>query len=336
MTDQTRIDELIENSSLGTPAAKRLRARTSEATAGAIVAAAKQDELDELTKLAYERGDSGELRRLADASSSAKALVDQLLSLDELIRHGGAELPLTYIARAYVFIKETVADGGSILFVGTQKQAQEAIAIQAQRVDMPYVNRRWLSGTLTNFQTVQQRRRRLRTLEARERTSDFKGLTKREILIRRREKDRLALTLGGIRDMHSIPSAVWVVDTKKDQVAVGEARKLGIPVVAILDPNGDPDEVDYAIPGNDDTILFANVLTRIIADAAAAGLMARAARSDSGEVTWVQVEGPFDEREWMELMRRGDDRAAASLRGEDGGTRSPQPESGGGLRTDPS
>jgi len=189
---------------------------------------------------------------------------------------------LTYIDRAYEFIKETVAHGGSILFVGTKKQAQEAIAKQALRVNMPYVNHRWLGGMLTNFQTVHKRLQRLKELESADQTGGFAGLTKKEILMRTRERDKLSKTLGGIRDMQRVPSAVWIVDTKKEQIAVGEARKLGIPIVAILDTNCDPDEVDYPIPGNDDAIRSAELLTRVVAEAAAAGLMARAGRGGEG------------------------------------------------------
>ena len=182
---------------------------------------------------------------------------------------------LTYIDRAFEFVKETVAHGGSILFVGTKKQAQEAIANEALRVGMPYVNQRWLGGMLTNFSTVHKRLQRLKELESMEQTGGFQGLTKKEILMLTREKDKLARTLGGIRDMQKVPSAVWIVDTKKEHIAVGEARKLNIPVVAILDTNCDPDEVDYPIPGNDDAIRSAALLTKVVAEAAAAGLMAR-------------------------------------------------------------
>jgi small subunit ribosomal protein S2 len=183
---------------------------------------------------------------------------------------------LTYIDRAYEFVKETVAHGGSILFVGTKKQAQEAIANEALRVGMPFVNQRWLGGMLTNFSTVHKRLQRLKELEAMEQTGGFQGLTKKEILMLTREKDKLERTLGGIRDMAKVPSAVWIVDTKKEHIAVGEARKLNIPVVAILDTNCDPDEVDYPIPGNDDAIRSAALLTKVVAEAAAAGLIARA------------------------------------------------------------
>ncbi|HET9143562.1 30S ribosomal protein S2 [Actinophytocola sp.] len=183
---------------------------------------------------------------------------------------------LTYIDRAFEFVKETVAHGGSVLFVGTKKQAQEAIANEALRVGMPFVNQRWLGGMLTNFSTVHKRLQRLKELEAMEQTGGFQGLTKKEILMLTREKDKLERTLGGIRDMAKVPSAVWIVDTKKEHIAVGEARKLNIPVVAILDTNCDPDEVDYPIPGNDDAIRSAALLTKVIAEAAAAGLIARA------------------------------------------------------------
>jgi small subunit ribosomal protein S2 len=188
---------------------------------------------------------------------------------------------LDYIDRAYEFIRETVAHGGTILYVGTKKQAQEAVAEQARRVGMPYVNQRWLGGMLTNFSTVFKRLQRLKELEE----IDFNdvpgsGMTKKELLQLKRERDKLDRTLGGIRDMARVPSAVWVVDTKKEHIAVSEARKLGIPVVAILDTNCDPDEVVYPIPGNDDAIRSVTLLTRVVADAVADGLIARAGAAD--------------------------------------------------------
>ncbi|WP_163510303.1 30S ribosomal protein S2 [Fodinicola acaciae] len=190
---------------------------------------------------------------------------------------------LTYIDTAFEFVKETVAHGGTILFVGTKKQAQEAVAEQAQRVNMPYVNQRWLGGMLTNFQTVHKRLQRLKELEMIEQTGGENVLTKKEALVLSRERQKLSRTLGGLRDMNKVPSAVWIVDTKKEHIAVDEARKLGIPVVAILDTNCDPDEVDYKIPGNDDAIRSAALLTRVIADAVAEGLIARAGRSNAPE-----------------------------------------------------
>ncbi|WP_278312821.1 30S ribosomal protein S2 [Lolliginicoccus levis] len=190
---------------------------------------------------------------------------------------------LTYIDTAYEFVKETVAHGGTILFVGTKKQAQESIASEATRVGMPYVNHRWLGGMLTNFQTVHKRLQRLKELESMEQTGGFEGRTKKEILMLTREKTKLERTLGGIRDMAKVPSAVWIVDTNKEHIAVGEARKLNIPVVAILDTNCDPDVVDYPIPGNDDAIRSAALLTRVVAAAAADGLKSRAGVNTGAE-----------------------------------------------------
>ena len=190
---------------------------------------------------------------------------------------------LGYIDRAYDFVKETVSHGGTIMFVGTKRQAQEAIVEQATRVGMPYVTERWLGGMLTNFQTVFKRLQRLKELELIESTGGQTVLTKKEALVLSRERIKLQRTLGGIRDMTRTPSAVWVVDTNKEHLAVNEARKLGIPVVAILDTNCDPDVVDYKIPGNDDAIRSIQVLTRVIADAVAEGLMARAGASGAGD-----------------------------------------------------
>lgn len=182
---------------------------------------------------------------------------------------------LTYIDKAYEFVKETVAHGGSVMFVGTKKQAQESIAEEATRVGMPYVNQRWLGGMLTNFSTVHKRLQRLKELEAMEQTGGFEGRTKKEILMLTREKNKLERSLGGIRDMQKVPSAIWVVDTNKEHLAVAEARKLNIPIIAILDTNCDPDLVDYPIPGNDDAIRSAALLTKVVASAVAEGLQAR-------------------------------------------------------------
>ncbi|WP_369134404.1 30S ribosomal protein S2 [Modestobacter sp. I12A-02662] len=199
---------------------------------------------------------------------------------------------LGYIDQAYEFVKQTVAHGGSIMFIGTKRQAQEVIAEQATRVGMPYVNQRWLGGMLTNFQTVFKRLERLRELEDLEQTGALVSLSKKEQLVLSREKAKLERSLGGIRDMKKVPSAVWIVDTKKEHIAVGEARKLGIPVVAILDTNCDPDEVDYKIPGNDDAIRSTALLTRVIADAVADGLMARSAAQANAGRTEDGAEAP--------------------------------------------
>ncbi len=217
---------------------------------------------------------------------------------------------VTYINNAYEFVRETVAHGGSILFVGTKKQAQEPIAEQATRVGMPYVNHRWLGGMLTNFQTISKRLTRLVELDE----IDFddvagSGRTKKELLLLKRERDKLDKTLGGIRGMAKVPSAVWIVDTKKEHLAVDEARKLGLPVIAILDTNCDPDEVDYKIPGNDDAIRSVTLLTRVIADAVAEGLISRSGGNNAA----ADAEGAADEPlpEWERELLGGDADAAA-------------------------
>jgi small subunit ribosomal protein S2 len=191
---------------------------------------------------------------------------------------------ISHIDRAYEFVKDTVAHGGSILFVGTKKQAQEPIALEAQRVGMPYINERWLGGLLTNFQTIQKRLSRLKELEVMDFSGATKtGLTKKELLILRREKDKLEKSLGGIRNVTKTPSAIWVVDTNKEHLAITEAKKLGIPVIGILDTNCDPDEVTIGIPGNDDAIRSVALLTRVIADAVAEGLKAKHSKVEEVE-----------------------------------------------------
>ena len=212
-----------------------------------------------------------------------------------------------YINNAYEFVKETVAHGGSILFVGTKKQAQEPIAEQATRVGMPYVNHRWLGGMLTNFQTISKRLTRLKELEGMDLTdTSGSGLTKKELLQLDRERTKLDKTLGGIRDMGRTPQAVWIVDTNKEHLAVDEARKLNIPIVGILDTNCDPDDVDYAVPGNDDAIRSVALLTRIIADAVADGLIERSS-GRSGEE--AQSEPMPD---WERELLGADEQAAAA------------------------
>ncbi|MCH1882771.1 30S ribosomal protein S2 [Agrococcus sp. ARC_14] len=181
---------------------------------------------------------------------------------------------LAYIDQAYDFIKETVSHGGSVLFVGTKKQAQESIAEQATRVGQPYVNQRWLGGLLTNFQTISKRLSRMKELEELD-FEDTSVFTKKELLLKKREMLKLQKSLGGIRNLQRTPSALWIVDTNKEHLAIDEARKLGIPVIAILDTNCDPDDVQYPIPGNDDAIRSVALLTKIVADAAAEGLMQR-------------------------------------------------------------
>jgi small subunit ribosomal protein S2 len=217
---------------------------------------------------------------------------------------------LAYIDKTYDFVKETVAHGGTILFVGTKKQAQNAISEQATRVGQPYVNQRWLGGLLTNFQTVSKRLARMKELEELDFDDTSKsGFTKKELLIKKRELDKLHKSLGGIRNLSKTPSALWVVDTKKEHLAIDEAKKLGIPVIGILDTNCDPDEVQYPIPGNDDAIRSVSLLTRIVADAAAEGLIQRHQKPEAeGNVSAVE---PLAEWE-KELLTTSDDSAAAT------------------------
>ena len=175
------------------------------------------------------------------------------------------------VEEAYEFVKEVAANDGEILFVGTKKQAQEAIETEAQRCGMHYVNQRWLGGTLTNFKTIRKRIDRLHELNKMEEDGAFNVLPKKEVIQLRHERERLEKFLGGIKNMNRIPDALFVVDPRKEKIAVSEARKLGIPVVAIVDTNCDPDEIDYVIPGNDDAIRAVKLLTETIANAVLEG-----------------------------------------------------------------
>ena len=235
---------------------------------------------------------------------------------------------LAYIDRSYAFIKDTVAKGGTIMFVGTKKQAQEAIAEQATRVGMPYVNQRWLGGMLTNFQTVHLRINRLKELDE----IDFEDVagssrTKKELLQMRRERDKLNKSLGGIREMTRTPSAVWIVDTNKEHLAVEEARKLHIPIIGILDSNCDPDLVDFPIPGNDDAIRAVGLLTRVVADAVAEGLIARSGVKTGDAEAAVGAEEPL--AEWERELLGGDAEQAAATATGDAAAETPASESTG-------
>lgn len=207
---------------------------------------------------------------------------------------------LALIDKAYDFVKQTVAHNGTILFVGTKKQAAETIAQQATRVNMPYVSERWLGGMLTNFQTVSKRVARMKELEE----MDFadvrsSGLTKKELLLLEREKDKLVKQLGGIRNMNRTPSALFVVDINKESLAVEEAHKLHIPVIALVDTNCDPEAVDYPIPANDDAIRAVELLTTLMADAVAEGLLER---SGKGGAQAAEAAQPMAEWE-TELLK---------------------------------
>lgn len=171
------------------------------------------------------------------------------------------------IEEAYVFIKDVVQEGKSVLFVGTKKQAQESVREEAERCGMFYVNERWLGGMLTNFATIRKRVDRLCELEKMEESGHFDLLPKKEVTKLKAEKEKLQRFLGGIKNMKELPGALFVVDTRKERIAVLEARKLGIPIVGIVDTNCDPDEIDYVIPGNDDAIRAVRLITSKIADA---------------------------------------------------------------------
>ncbi|CCQ97932.1 ribosomal protein S2 [[Clostridium] ultunense Esp] len=175
------------------------------------------------------------------------------------------------IEEAYQFVRDLAAEGGILLFVGTKKQAQESVKEEAERCGMYFVNQRWLGGTLTNFTTIRKRIDRLRQLEEMERDGTFDVLPKKEVILLRKEMDRLEKFLGGIKDMGRLPDAIFIIDPRKERIAVAEARKLGIPIIAIVDTNCDPDEADYVIPGNDDAIRAVKLITEKLADAVIEG-----------------------------------------------------------------
>ena len=178
---------------------------------------------------------------------------------------------LTGVESAYSFVRDLVADGGTILFVGTKKQTQGPVAEYAEACNMPFVNQRWLGGMLTNFATVSGRVKRMQELRTMQAAGDFEGMPKREALQHTRELEKLSRNLGGIANLERLPNAVFVIDTKKEHIAVTEARKLGLPVVAVVDTNCDPDVIDYVIPGNDDAIRSGSLMCRVIADAVVEG-----------------------------------------------------------------
>jgi small subunit ribosomal protein S2 len=171
------------------------------------------------------------------------------------------------VDEAYNFVRQLGETGGTMLFVGTKKQAQDSVKEEAERSGQYYINQRWLGGTLTNFSTIQKRTDRLHQLDKWEQDGTFEVLPKKEVIILRKEKDRLEKFLGGIKNMRKLPDALFIIDPRKERIAVAEARKLGIPIVGIVDTNCDPDEIDYVIPGNDDAIRAVKLLTAKMADA---------------------------------------------------------------------
>lgn len=171
------------------------------------------------------------------------------------------------VDEAYYFVRDLAAQGGKVLFVGTKKQAQDSVKDEAERCGMYFINQRWLGGTLTNFETIQKRITRLKQLEKMEEDGTFEVLPKKEVIILNKEKNRLEKFLGGIKNMKGIPDALFIIDPRKERIAIAEAHKLNIPIVAIVDTNCDPDEIDYIIPGNDDAIRAVKLLTGKMADA---------------------------------------------------------------------
>ncbi len=236
----------------------------------------------------YESGGSREVRFLANIISMKQLLeagvhfghqtrrwnpkMQQFIFMD---RNGihiiDLQQTVTRLNEAYKFVEQLVADGGTLLFVGTKKQAQEAVAEEAKRCGMFYVNQRWLGGMLTNFKTIQSRITYLRDLEMRRDRGDFERLPKKEVLNMQDEIARLERILGGIKDMRRLPTAVFIIDTRKERTAVMEARRLEIPIIALADTNCDPDEMDFPIPANDDAIRAVRLLCAKIADAAVEG-----------------------------------------------------------------
>ena len=238
---------------------------------------------------------------------------------------------LERIDTAYRFVRKTVEGGGIVLFVGTKKQAQEPIQRQAERCGMPYVNYRWLGGMLTNFQTVHSRVAKLHDLERMVASGETEQMIKKEGLKVVRERDKLQRNLGGIRRLERLPDAVFVVDTKKEHIAVTEANRLGIPVVAVVDTNCDPDVIDYVIPGNDDAIRSANLMSRIIADAVEEG---RVLAERSGVVAPAPAPAPSPAKPppALDLAQQQEARnaAAAAQRAREARlAASPRPDAGG-------
>ncbi len=201
---------------------------------------------------------------------------------------------LQRITTAYEFVRDLVADGGTILFVGTKKQTQDPVAIHASACGMPHVNERWLGGMLTNFATISARVRKMQEYERMKEAGDFAAMPKKEALILSRELEKLQRNLGGIRGVTRLPDAVFIIDTKKEHIAVTEANKLKLPIVAVVDTNCDPDVIQYVIPGNDDAIRAGTLMCRVISEAVQEGHMIAARRNAAVERTRVQTPRPSD------------------------------------------
>ncbi len=214
---------------------------------------------------------------------------------------------LQHIEQAYVFVRDLVADGGIILFVGTKKQAQDSVQSYAERCNMPYVNERWQGGMLTNFKTISKRIGKMKEYQRMRNSGEFAAMPKKEALQLSRELEKLERNLGGIRDLERAPDAVFILDTKKEGIAVTEARKLQLPIVAVVDTNCDPDLVDYAIPGNDDAIRAGSLMSRIVSDAVQEGRFIHSKRNDAE----VPVRSEAEEAQFAEEQARARTQAAA-------------------------
>jgi small subunit ribosomal protein S2 len=222
---------------------------------------------------------------------------------------------LDRVEKAYTFVRDLVAEGGTILFVGTKKQAQDPVANYANRCGMPYINERWLGGMLTNFSTISGRVKKMQEYERMKTAGDFEAMPKKEALILGRELEKLQKNLGGIRGMNKLPQAIFVIDTKKEHIAVTEANKLGMPVVAVVDTNCDPDVINFVIPGNDDAIRSGNLLCRVIADAVEEGryIAARRGRPQGGVVAPTPEPVLDPEAEARRAEQQADARRQAAL-----------------------
>jgi small subunit ribosomal protein S2 len=221
---------------------------------------------------------------------------------------------LTGIEKAYIYVRDLVAGGGTILFIGTKKQTQDPISRYADECGMPYINERWLGGMLTNFNTISGRVKKLQELERMRAVGDFEAMPKKEALMHTRELEKLQRNLGGIRNMNKLPDAVFIIDTKKEHIGVTEANKLGLPIVAVVDTNCDPDLIDYVIPGNDDAIRAGSLLCRVIADAVKEGQHIHGRRNPKAAVAAPVQLTPEEEAARAEQQAEARRQAAAAQR----------------------
>jgi len=221
---------------------------------------------------------------------------------------------LAGIEKSYTFVRDLVADGGTILFIGTKKQAQDSIEGYAMKCGMPYINQRWLGGMLTNFETISKRVTKMKEYQRMRDSGEFEVMPKKEALLLSRELEKLERNLNGIRDLDRLPDAVFILDTKKEDIAVTEANKLGIPVVAVVDTNCDPDVIQYVIPGNDDAIRSGDLLTRVISDAVIEGKLMRSKKHPEAAAPRPRTAEEEAERRNQQQRARVEAAAAAAAR----------------------